>query len=74
MTTEKKARKADEPPSPLVVMARTPTMTNATSMHTPDLRAAFASVRMGELDGLAAASPTAAGRAWRSLVTAVRSA
>jgi hypothetical protein len=55
MTTEQKARKADGPPSPLVVMARIPTMTNATSMHTPDLRAAFASVRMGELGGLAAA-------------------
>ena len=40
----------------------TPTMTNAASMHAPDLRAAFASVRAGVLTGPAASGRTAVGR------------
>lgn len=41
--------------------AVTPTTANAASMHTPDRRAAFASVRAGVLTGPAAAGRTAAG-------------
>ena len=40
----------------------TPTTANAMSMHTPDLRAAFASVRAGVLTGPAAVGRTATGR------------
>jgi hypothetical protein len=42
--------------------AATPTMANAASMHVPDLRAAFASVRPAVLDGLAAAAWSAAAK------------
>ena len=52
-TTEKKARKITIWFSPGVKDA-TPTMASAASMHVPDLRAAFASVRPGVLTGLAA--------------------
>jgi hypothetical protein len=71
-TTAQKARKAAK--RSVWVRATTPTMANAASTHTPDLRAAFAKVRAGVLGGPAAVGPAAARQAWRSRVTAARSA